>query len=295
MPMAAFLFTGSSSDVTIENSKIHDFNGQTTGGATGNGIRTNASSSILISNNQIYSNNGCGINLYYSSTGVQVLNNTISDNTEIGIESEGRNGTNYTNYRNSSITLTGNVITGATEAGRLSDHCVLADWTDGAAISSNQCTNNNHNGIEILGCNNAVVSGNYCANNGDVGAPYTWAGVSVTAEGYGTNGRSSNTTINNNQIVGSQYGIYLDTGTGTVASGNTISGTPNSALTIGAVGGTITTMLTLSGPNTYAGGTIVNQGGTLLVNSTGGSGTGSNAVTVAGGGTLGGSARSAGR
>ena len=82
---------------------------------------------------------------------VQVLNNAISDNTEIGIESEGRNGTNYTNYRNSSITVTGNVITGATEPGRPSDHSILADWTDSAAISSNQCTNNNHNGIEILG------------------------------------------------------------------------------------------------------------------------------------------------
>ena len=282
------LVTGSIG-VTIQNSKIHDFNGQTTGAATGNGVRTNISSNILISNNQIYSNNGCGINLYYSSTGIQVLNNTISDNTEIGIESEGRNGTNYTNYRNSSITLTGNTITGTTEAGRLSDHCILADWTDSAAISSNQCTNNNHNGIEILGCNNAVVSGNYCAYNGDVGPPYTWAGVSVTAEGFGANGNSNNTTINNNQIIGSQYGIYLNTGTGTVASGNTISGAPNTALTIGAVGGTVTTALTLSGPNTYTGGTIVNQGGTLLVNSTSGSGTGANAVTVAGGGTLGGS------
>jgi autotransporter-associated beta strand protein len=45
--------------------------------------------------------------------------------------------------------------------------------------------------------------------------------------------------------------------------------------------------LTLSGPNTYSGGTEVN-GGTLLVNNTSGSGTGTGAVTVGSGGRLGG-------
>ena len=45
--------------------------------------------------------------------------------------------------------------------------------------------------------------------------------------------------------------------------------------------------LVLTGTNTYSGGTTVN-GGTLLVNNASGSGTGSGAVTVANGGTLGG-------
>jgi rhamnogalacturonan endolyase len=46
-------------------------------------------------------------------------------------------------------------------------------------------------------------------------------------------------------------------------------------------------VLTLTGTNTYSGGTAI-SGGTLMINNTGGSGTGSGAVTVATGGALGG-------
>ncbi|MGD0259217.1 MAG: hypothetical protein ABSD29_05255 [Verrucomicrobiota bacterium] len=58
-----------------------------------------------------------------------------------------------------------------------------------------------------------------------------------------------------------------------------ISGAGNLTQTVGT--------LTLTAPNTYTGGTT-NSGGTLLVNNTSGSGTGTGAVTVKSGGTLGG-------
>lgn len=274
-----------STQCTIKNSKVHDFNGQTTGGATGNGIMTMEASGILISGNQIHSNNGCGINLNYSSSNIQAINNTIWNNTEIGIESEGRNGSNYADYRNSSITINSNVISGQTESGRLSDHGILMDWTDGAVINANRCTNNNHNGIEILGSTKTTVYRNTLAYNGDIGAPYTWAGIRVAAEGFGENGRSYDTTISENHITGSQYGIYVDTATRTVASGNTIDSTANAALTVGAIGANTVTLIE---PNNYALGTIVN-GGTLLVNNTSGSGAGSGPMTINAGGTLSGS------
>ncbi|MBN2291277.1 MAG: right-handed parallel beta-helix repeat-containing protein [Pirellulales bacterium] len=220
---------------TIKNSKVHDCNGPTAGGALGNGIRTLKATDILICKNQLYSNNGCGINLYFSSHNIRVLNNKIWNNTEIGIESEGRNGGDYKNYRNSEITIADNDISGKTEPNRPDDHSILVDWTDNVVISGNRCQKNNHNGIEILGSHKVDVARNYCAANGDVGPPrYTWAGVRVGAEGFGEDGRSYDVTIRDNQIVGSQFGIYIDTASRVTVRGNKISGTPNAALTIGA-------------------------------------------------------------
>jgi autotransporter-associated beta strand protein len=65
----------------------------------------------------------------------------------------------------------------------------------------------------------------------------------------------------------------------------TLGGTLSGA---GALAKTGAGTLTLTGTNTYSGATTV-SGGLLLVNNSGGSGTGFGAVTVAGGGTLGGS------
>jgi parallel beta-helix repeat protein len=223
-----------SSRCRITNCKVHDCNGQTTGGAIGNGIRTNNATDILISKNQIYSNNGCGINVYFSSRGIRVTDNTVWNNTEIGIESEGRCGVDYMNHRNAMITITGNHISGKTDRGRLDDHSILVDWNDKVVILDNECKNNNHNGIEILGSHEVTVAGNRCANNGDVGPPATWAGIRVTAEGYAENGRSQDVTIRDNRIVGSQHGIYVDTATRVRVTGNKISHTLHDALKIAA-------------------------------------------------------------
>ena len=223
-----------SSHSTIANCKVHDCNGQTTGGAIGNGIRTNAATDILISKNQIYSNNGCGINAYFDSQRVRLSDNTIWNNTDIGIESEGRCGADYAHHRSTMITITGNHISGKTDRGRVDDHSILVDWTDQALIVDNECKNNNHNGIEILGCRQVTVAGNRCANNGDVGPPATWAGIRVTAECYREDGRSLDVAIRDNRIAGSQHGIYVDTATRVRVTGNKVTGTIHDALKIAA-------------------------------------------------------------
>ena len=69
-------------------------------------------------------------------------------------------------------------------------------------------------------------------------------------------------------------------GTGDTLISRTVSGTGSVSDVIKDGSGT----LTLTGPNTYTGGTAVN-GGTLLVNNTSGSGTGTGAVAVTGSGT----------
>jgi autotransporter-associated beta strand protein len=75
-------------------------------------------------------------------------------------------------------------------------------------------------------------------------------------------------------------------GTSTTYSGTIANGTQGGAATV-AVIKTGTGTFTMTGANTYSGATTVNAG-TLLVNNSTGHGTGSNTLTVANGGTLGG-------
>ncbi len=223
-----------SSHCAITHCKIHDCNGSITGGGIGNGVRTHVATDVLISDNDIYANNGCGINVYNDSHNIRVVNNSIHGNREIGIESEGRSGINYTDHRNTTITISGNRIVGSPDRHQLNDHAILVDWTDDAEVSDNHCEDSQHNGIEILGSRKILISGNHCARNGDVGPPFTWAGVRVTAEGFGENGRSSHVTIRDNQIVGSQYGIYVDTADHVVITGNKVTAARHGALMVAA-------------------------------------------------------------
>jgi len=217
---------------TIINCAVHDCNGPLTGGAVGNGVRTYIASDITIANNQIHGNNGCGVNLYNRSHKIRVIDNVIRNNREIGVESEGR-GANYKDFRNSEITISGNDIGGAAEPDRLDDHGILVDWTDRSTVSGNRCRNTRHNGIEILGCHDITVAKKQCEKNGDVGPPYTWAGIRVTAEGFGDDGRSSNVAIRDNTVTGSQFGIYLDNVDHVTIHANTITGTSHGALIVG--------------------------------------------------------------
>jgi autotransporter-associated beta strand protein len=105
---------------------------------------------------------------------------------------------------------------------------------------------------------------------------------------------------NLSQTVGSLAGAgTVDTGSGTFISGGDNSSTTFSGqiLETGAVGGKMTKQgtgtLTLTGSNLYTGLTTISAG-TLLVNNTSGSGTGTGAVTIAAAGTLSGTGTVAG-
>lgn len=222
-----------STNCSITNNKIHDTNGQLTGAAAGHGIRTLNADNVSILNNMVYSCNGDGINLFFNSTAILVSHNVLHNNSEIGIESEGRKDTDYRNHRNHNITIVGNIIRGHSDAKRISDHSILLDWTDSAIISNNQCLDNRHNGIEVLGCRSVSISNNICQNNGDVGYPYVWAGISVVSESFGADGKNENIIITGNQIKGSQFGINIDTVSDIFISGNFIAAVKNCGVMIG--------------------------------------------------------------
>lgn len=217
------IFVVESARCIVQNCNVHDCNGPLAGGGCGNGIRTHKASDVLIAGNTIASNNGCGINLYFSSKRIQAVRNTILNNTEIGIESEGRNGTNYSDFRNTDILLFDNDICGHTEPDRREDHGILVDWTDEATVLSNRCKMSRSNGIEILGCRAVVIAGNRCENFGGTKPTDPWAAIRVTAERYGEDGRSSNVSIFGNTLTRSLHGVYLDAADNVVVGKNAIT------------------------------------------------------------------------
>jgi autotransporter-associated beta strand protein len=101
---------------------------------------------------------------------------------------------------------------------------------------------------------------------------------------------------NFNLVVGSMSGAApIDLGSGVLTAGGDNTPTKTYSGPIGGGGSIVKTgsgTLALSGPNTYTGNTIVNEG-RLLVNNTSGSGTGSGPVTI-NAGTLGGTGTIAG-
>jgi len=229
------IFVVESTRCIVKKCNVHDCNGPVTGGGCGNGIRTHKASDVLIADNTITSNNGCGINIYFSSKRIQAVRNTILNNTEIGIESEGRNGTNYADFRNTDILLFDNDISGHTESDRREDHGILVDWTDETTVLSNRCKMSRSNGIEILGCRDVVIAGNRCENFGGKRPTDPWAAIRVTAERYGKDGRSSNVSIFGNTVTQSLHGIYLDAADNVVVGKNTITEILcNETLTVGA-------------------------------------------------------------
>jgi autotransporter-associated beta strand protein len=110
-------------------------------------------------------------------------------------------------------------------------------------------------------------------------------------------------TINNNSLtvdlgeLGGASGAFIGAGSGSATNPTWRIGAKNTTNTYAGViadAGVTSLIKTGAGTfiltgvsNSYSGGTTIN-GGTLLLNNTNGSGTGSGAVTVAGGGTLGG-------
>ena len=99
---------------------------------------------------------------------------------------------------------------------------------------------------------------------------------SATVTSTGATGTTATLTVNGSGTANnSTFAGVIQNGTGTGTLGTT------------ALAKAGTSVLTLSGANTYTGGTAI-SGGSLLVNNTSGSGLGTGAVTVSGTGVLGG-------
>lgn len=147
----------------------------------------------------------------------------------------------------------------------------------------------------VLGLANkhALGTGPFIIGN-VINSPASTINIVAAADLSGANAVPNTTTVNQNFTISGTNAFELSGGI-TISNGIRAITTSGSAPVTfsGVISGTDGFMkagpntLILSGANTYAGGTTVNEG-TLLVNNTTGSGTGTGVVTVSGG-TLGGS------
>lgn len=135
----------------------------------------------------------------------------------------------------------------------------------------------------------AAYAADRTVNLGGASAQVTWAGGSFVPAGstliLGSTGADRMVTFQNPiALNGAVRTIQVENGTAPADAllGNVISGTGGSGITKTG-GGTVM----LSGANTYSGGTTISNG-TLLVCNTTGSGTGTGAVGVSNGATVGG-------
>jgi len=187
----------------ISNFKIQQCTVHNAYGQTGSGVFVQNALNGDISHNSVYDNGGDGIQVYYGSSFIIVADNLVVNNSQIGIESEGRNGSNYSDYKNSNINIVGNICQSNV------DHNILIDWTDNSNIANNVCAGSLHNGIELLGTSGITVTSNIVHSNGDNNS---WADISVTAESFAENGRNRYITITGNQLGSSLYNsIKIDT------------------------------------------------------------------------------------
>jgi autotransporter-associated beta strand protein len=192
---------------------------------------------------------------------------------------------------NTSGTLSINLDSGETIANAVTDngHVVAtgsaSDYTIGSAISgTGNFTKTGANAVTLTGVNTykggtTITAGTLALGNGTVAQASLGTGlVTINTTGTLSIDLNSGETIAN---AITDNGHVVATGsTSNYTIGSAISGTGNFTKT-GA------NAVTLTGVNTYKGGTTISAG-TLLVNNTSGSGTGTGTVTVANGGTLGG-------
>jgi autotransporter-associated beta strand protein len=195
---------------------------------------------------------------------------------------------NNTNVSSGTWSGNGSVTVGGTNVGQLILNASISSFggtislgTSANSIRFNNSTNSNPNsGSTAANFDLGTGSGNLYNLNGN-GLTYNLGSLSGGANtvlfGSGTN----------MGVPASTYSIGAN-GSNTVFSGRITNGV--GAVTIVKTG---SGKLTVGGNNTYTGGTTI-SGGTLLVNNTGGSGTGSGAVSVSAGATLGGTGAIAG-
>lgn len=204
----------------ISNSKI--YNNILHGASQDTAIMVHKADGVSITGNRVYDNPvGDGINIYYGSQNVLIADNLCFGNY-IGIESEGRNGNDHINFRNSGIIITNNIT-------RLNlGHGILVCWNDNAIISNNSSTANSGYGINSLGNTKTIINSNNLALNGTNGN-YP-ADLGITSEIFtDIESKNSDITVASNTIGSSlNIGVKIDNSKKVNISNNNIKSAINS-------------------------------------------------------------------
>lgn len=215
----------------------------------------------------------------------------IVDNTTIftGVITGGRS--SLFKKGNGTLVLSGNNGFGVPPTVLSADAGTIAFGNDNGAGRPSNVLQLNGGAVQSWGGAHTLVNPVTIVNSSAVSGSYD---LSFTG-GVNNNGGSHTLTVNNTGVTTiSGAAFSLNDGTSPVTMGLNVAGN-SGGLTISSVvqNGTGTGalsksgagVLTLSGANTYTGGTTVN-GGTVMARNTGGSATGSGTVTVNNGGTL---------
>lgn len=234
----------------------------------------------------------------------RTLQNDIASGKSLILSGAVMNISSTSNNRTMTLTGTGNtVISGNIVNGSTSTASSLTISNTGTTVLSG---NNNYGGTTTIS-NGAVVrfakvnslyngtEGSWTKTNINVSGGNTTFALNVGGTGEFTAANVTtlltNLTVgitNNGLRTGTRLGLDTTNATGGVFAYSGViansTGTGGGALGLTKFG---TGVLELTGTNTFTGGTIVNAG-TLLVNNTSGSGTGSAAVAVASGAAIGG-------
>jgi autotransporter-associated beta strand protein len=247
----------------------------------------------------------------FTGSGGTILNNSTGTNVTFTIGNGNATGGNYagviadhtsgtgtvalTKTGTGTITLSGaNTYSGLTtvSAGILNiqNATALGTTTNGTSVTSGAT-------LQIQG--GITVGAEALTLNGSGASGQNGALVNVS----GTNNYGGLVTLGSASTISSDGGTLNLTNTGTITGatfGVTLTGAGNGSVSsvIGTTTGTLTKngagAWTLTGANTYTGGTTVNAG-SLFINNTSGSGTGTGTITVTGSGTtLGGSGNMSG-
>jgi mannuronan 5-epimerase len=188
-------------------------------------------------NNEVYSNDGYGLDAHDHSDDLVIDGNNVYDNGKV--DPKGKHG----------IILSENClnaqITNNTSNNNGGNGIMLHDFADDAIVEGNTTTGNGDSGIAVFCSNRALVKNNTMSDNGQYGIRLTVA--------------ANDNVIEGNQISGSgQYGIFIQPATdsrGICGSDLRPTGNTFTANTVGT-SGTAGVKITDGTGNTFAGNTL---------------------------------------
>ncbi|MHA1945559.1 MAG: right-handed parallel beta-helix repeat-containing protein [Candidatus Hodarchaeales archaeon] len=163
-----------------------------------------------------------------SCTNITIDNNTIINNSELGI---GHLNSQYNNITNNDISINGfnhsnpvgigASIQGVSKVQQTGGQGVYLDPSKFVIVSGNSIHHNKHDGIHVVDSHNITINDNCINNNGlsvYSGSPTIQGPISYKIQQTGGQGvyldPSHNITINQNVIMqNSEYGVWIDEGT----------------------------------------------------------------------------------